>query len=707
MTPVELVLSNLKRVKQVGNGWAACCPAHDDRTPSLSVTEGDDGRALMKCHAGCPVREIASSLGLTISDLMPPRPEFAPDSRTKSSNTFPTAASAVEKLERKMGYLTRAWTYHAANGDPVGKVLRWDGADGKKTIRPVSKQGDGSWAIAAMPDPRPLYRLPDLKPANRVLVCEGEKAADAAQGIGFVATTSAGGANAAAKTDWSPLAAKEVWVFPDNDSPGREYARQVVDLLRRLDPPATARIIESPGLPPSGDFADWIDNHGDAAEPDGMRAEVEGLAATVPRESVTLSATPSPVSRPRVVPDLICLADVEPAEVPWLWPGRIPLGRMSLLVGRPGAGKSFLTCDIAARLSRGREWPDGGVAPTGGTLFICAEDDPADTVVPRLNGAGADRQRVHMLRAAKLVESSGKESSVAFDLSNVDLIRSALDRLPDCRLVVIDPIGSYLGGGVDAHRDNEVRSVLAPLANLAAAKGVAVLLVCHTRKAEASFADDTALGSRAFVGLARSVLHLTIDPDNRTRKMLLPGKCNLAEAAPGLAFEIGGDPPALGWEPEPLVGVHADDAMAALKKPGDRRGPAPAARDAAKDWLTVALRDGQVPVNILRKHSEAAGLSWRTVQRASEELGVRPEKQSFSGGWAWSLPTAPNPQDFRSERPSASQAAKFGTLGESPVKRGSNSRAEAEERQVHDGTTNPQGASEGLSLFPESRGLPD
>lgn len=695
MTPVELVLSKLKKVKRSGSDWVACCPAHDDRTPSLSVTAGNDGRALLKCHAGCEVDEIVSAVGLGLADLMPSRPGLLPETRPTPANTFPTADAAVKSLERKLGKLLQAWTYHDAAGEEVGKVLRWDGALGGKTIRPVSKQGDGTWAVAAMADPRLLYRLPDLKPADRVLVCEGEKAADAARGIGFVATTSAGGAKAAAKTNWSPLAGKEVWVFPDNDAPGRGYARQVVDLLGGLKPPATVRVVELPGLPPSGDFADWVENHGDAAEPDGMRAEVKALAATVSREPVVPPASPSSVGRARVEPDLICLADVEPAEVPWLWPGRIPLGRISLLVGRPGAGKSFLTCDIAARLSRGLAWPDGGIAPQGDTLLICAEDDPADTVVPRLKGAGADRRRVHMLKAAKCVTPAGKESFVAFDLSNVDLIRSSLDRLPGCRLAVIDPVGSYLGSGVDAHRDNEVRGVLFPLATLAAEKGVAVLLVCHTRKAEASSADDTALGSRAFVGLARSVLHLMSDANNRTRKLLLPGKCNLVEPAPGLAFEICGDPPALGWEPEPLVGMHADDAMAAVKKTGDRRGPAPAARNAAADWLTDVLRGGPVTVETLQEQSDAAGFKWRTVQRASEELGVKPVKQSFSGGWAWQLSPAPVRKD--------SEATKPGNLGASCVTRSSNSPAKYEECQVSDRTSPP----EGQSLFPESRGLPD
>jgi hypothetical protein len=242
------------------------------------------------------------------------------------------------------------------------------------------------------------------------------------------------------------------------------------------------------------------------------------------------------------------------------------------------------------------------------------------------------------LKATKILSEDGNERSVAFDLSNVDLIRDALDRLPGCKLVVIDPIGSYLGGQVDAHRDNEVRSVLAPLAALAAERGVAVVLVCHTRKALASFADDMALGSRAFVRLARSVLHLMADPDDEKRKLLLPGKCNLSATPPGLAFRIVGDPGRLEWEPDPLEGFRADDVVAPRESQESKRGPEPTTRDAASEWLADLLKDGPMPVVQIRQQAKAADLSWRTIRRAQESLGIVPRKKAFGGGWEWGLP---------------------------------------------------------------------
>src|SRR5262249_6674763 len=116
---------------------------------------------------------------------------------------------------------------------------------------------------------------------RRVLVCEGEKAAEGARSLGFTSTTSAGGALAAEKTDWRPLAGKEVWVLPDNNAPGRKYVETVAGILAKLKPAPVVRVVELPDLPEGGDIVDWIDAHGEAAEPEGMQAEIEALAQSV------------------------------------------------------------------------------------------------------------------------------------------------------------------------------------------------------------------------------------------------------------------------------------------------------------------------------------------------------------------------------------------------------------------------------------------
>jgi hypothetical protein len=283
MTPIEMVLTKFRNTRETGNGWSACCPAHDDHRASLSISEGADGTVLLVCHAGCTVRAIVSAVDLKLTDLFPPRNGTVAtcSGRPKrSGQTFSSAEDAVAELEHRHGNLSAMWTYHNAQGEPVGLVVRWDLADGKKDIRPIARHDDG-WRIGAMPGPRPPYRLPELAGARLVILCEGEKAADRWRALGFVATTSAGGSQAAGKTDWAPLAGKEVWIFPDNDLPGRKYAETVARILATLRPAPMVRIVEVPGLPDGGDIVDWTDAHGDAAEPDGMRAELEALAQAV------------------------------------------------------------------------------------------------------------------------------------------------------------------------------------------------------------------------------------------------------------------------------------------------------------------------------------------------------------------------------------------------------------------------------------------
>ena len=290
---LEEVLERFPDAKPSGKSWMACCPAHEDGNPSLSISEGDDGRALVHCFAGCPVDAVCEAVGLKSSDLFP-QPSTAStsteprQSRKKPGNcrreavkpqgpAFATSSETVAALERGHGPVSMSWTYHDAAGEPVGIILRWDSPDGKKDIRPVSRYTDG-WRIGGMPGPRPLYRLPELANADREYVCEGEKAVDAARSIGLTATTSAHGAQSPEKSDWGPLAGKEVIILPDNDDPGQQYAEAVGEILSRLDPPAVVKVVELPDLPDKGDIFDWVKAQGDAVEPDELRAQLEAMA---------------------------------------------------------------------------------------------------------------------------------------------------------------------------------------------------------------------------------------------------------------------------------------------------------------------------------------------------------------------------------------------------------------------------------------------
>jgi len=225
--------------RRSGDGWTAFCPAHEAdgrrHSPSLSVTQADSGKVLICCHAnkGCSTDAIVKALGLRLRDLFSDPGGNHKPTTPKATKSYRTPLEAMQSY--KLGDPSMKHPYRDADGKLVGVVYRWDGPHGKE-IRPVAVGEDGRWYPRQMKAPRPLYRLPELlaaDPSALVLVCEGEKAADAVAELGLIGTTSSGGSKAAGKTDWSPLAGRTVWIVPDNDPAGESYAQDVARLCHQ------------------------------------------------------------------------------------------------------------------------------------------------------------------------------------------------------------------------------------------------------------------------------------------------------------------------------------------------------------------------------------------------------------------------------------------------------------------------------------------
>ena len=298
----------------------------------------------------------------------------------------------------------------------------------------------------------------------------------------------------------------------------------------------------------------------------------------------------------------------------------------------------MMTMDVAARVSTGSPMPDGSPGIAGGAdVILCnAEDDPGDTLRPRLDAAGADVARVHHLSGVRDDDESAER---AFTLADVPALADALEANPDVALVVLDPIGSFISGA-DSHRDNEVRAMLAPLVKLAADHDVAVLLVMHKRKSVSRNADDTVLGSRAFTGVVRQVWHLARDPDDESKRLMLPGKCNIAAVAEGMRFGIVGDDQRarVAWDRDP-VRMTADDAMSAeIDRAAAGGDDEHTARDDAKHLILTVLRDGPREVRELEREAKAAGISITgALRRARGELCERPERDGFGKAGRWTI----------------------------------------------------------------------
>lgn len=345
--------------------------------------------------------------------------------------------------------------------------------------------------------------------------------------------------------------------------------------------------------------------------------------------------TPSPH------PSIVSLADVEPQAVDWLWPGRVAIGKLTLLAGDPGLGKSFLTLDMAARVSRGAAWPDDSSAKQtpGGVVLLSAEDDLADTIRPRLDAHLADVTRIVALQSITFGDSLG-DTCRGVDLTkDLPAVEASIDAVESCRLVVIDPISAFLGE-TDSHKNAEVRGVLARLADMAGRNRVAVVAVTHLRKSEGSAIYKT-MGSLAFVAAARAAWAVCKDPTEPRKRLVLPLKNNLAPDIAGLAYQIeeplGGGSPIVSWYAD-SVAISVDEAMA---KPRKQPGPDATVVGEACEWLREKLTDGpKRAAEIYDVGINGEGYGKKTIQRAKKMLNVVAYHKENPGPWLWGLPEA-------------------------------------------------------------------
>jgi hypothetical protein len=345
-------------------------------------------------------------------------------------------------------------------------------------------------------------------------------------------------------------------------------------------------------------------------------------------------------------PVLIRLNTVAPKPITWLWRGRIAIGKLTMLSGDPGLGKSLLTIDLSARVSMGARWPDSSdYTPLGGVVMLSAEDDAADTIRPRLDAAGADCLRISLLTGISHYDPDEKERFLAtFNLSrDLGALEQAIGSTPDCRLVVIDPISAFCGA-TDSHKNADVRGLLAPLSELAQRRQVAVIGVNHlTKSAVGVPAMYRTMGSLAFVAAARAAWAVVKDKQDPSKRLFLPIKNNLAADIAGLSYSIveNNGHPCLAWSLDPVI-MSVDEAMATNPDSRD------AERRRAKEWLQSALADGPLAVKEIAQQANKSGMKWATIRRAKDDLKIHAHREGFGPGavWHWRLPFPQESGDF-------------------------------------------------------------
>lgn len=330
------------------------------------------------------------------------------------------------------------------------------------------------------------------------------------------------------------------------------------------------------------------------------------------------------------------LSEVKPERLQWLWPGRLPTGKIVTLDGDPGLGKSTLALDIAATVTNGGAWPDGGRCEhPGDVLLLSGEDGLADTVAPRAIAAGADTSRIHAIEGKAAIDpDTGERYLQSITLADVLMLSEAMARV-GAALLIVDVLMAFLPGGIDAHKDQDIRRVLTALSKSADTNGCTVLLLRHLNKTKGADPLYRGGGSIGIVGAARSGLLVTADPNDPARRVLATVKSNLAQMPTALAYRLADSPEhgvaRVQWDG--TVNYQAAELLAGPSVDEDND------RSDVDDWLTTLLTAGPVESAEVYKAADAAGFSKDKAKRAKKRIGVKAHKSSGDGPWMWTLET--------------------------------------------------------------------
>jgi hypothetical protein len=321
---------------------------------------------------------------------------------------------------------------------------------------------------------------------------------------------------------------------------------------------------------------------------------------------------------------LTTLADVQPERVSWLWPGRIPVGKLVTLDGDPGLGKSTLALAITATITTAGIWPDGSVcAYPGAVLLMSAEDGLADTIRPRLDAAGADVTKVHAVDGVPIDADGTLRPPTLADVLALD---EAITRT-GARLLVIDVVMAYLPNGTDSHKDQDIRRVLSRLAALADRTGCTVLLLRHLNKTSGRDPLYRGGGSIGIVGAARAGLLVAPDPDDTDRRVLASVKSNLGPAPDSLAYRLVGEGEfgvaRVQWEG---ATAYTASALLATSDDADDRGE-------VESWLRDYLEaEGRANAGDVIRDGKLAGFSENQVKKARKRVGAASIRHGFGKG---------------------------------------------------------------------------
>ena len=322
--------------------------------------------------------------------------------------------------------------------------------------------------------------------------------------------------------------------------------------------------------------------------------------AEIPNRNYFKSIVLKEPSKPETV-KIIRMSDVELTPVEWLWKPYLPFGKLSVLQGNPGEGKTYFAMHLAAACTNGKLLPNMERMEPFNVIYQTAEDGLGDTVKPRLIEAGADLDRVLVI----------DDSEVQLTLSDERIEKAIIEN--NARLVIIDPIQAYLGADVDMNRANEVRPIFMRLGQVAQRTGCAILLIGHLNKAAGMQSLQRGLGSIDIAAAVRSVMFIGKLKHDPTMRILTHEKSSLAPPGASLAFSLG-DEGGFRWVGE--YDITADEMLSGIEPQRETK------TQQAKDLICTLLAGGkQVLSEDIDKAALERGIPGRTVRDAKRELG--------------------------------------------------------------------------------------
>lgn len=629
-------------LKRDGSGrQKALCPLHSEDTPSFTVFE--DGFKCFGCSAHGSNVDLLLKAGLASAPLeaakmIAERFGIEVEQRKTRKQKPLTLADYAAYVKLPQDFLSKSFHIRETPKGLEMPYLNEAREEVATRIRTNLKAKDGSrWPKGTVPTLYGLWGLERMKKAGNVLLVEGESDT---QVCWFNQTPALGVPGATAfKKEWASmlLPFSLIAIIQEPGEAGEKFVKSIGAALKEANYRGQVKAVTLSEKDPRDLWLKYGERFKEELEAPIVRAPVIDLKG---------KATEAKKQR---TPITVRVSDVQREEVSWLWKHRIPRGKLTIVEGDPGEGKSFLSQAIATAITRGYGLPgEEEQREPENVLIMNAEDGLADTIRPRLEDMGADISKVVALRGLR--DEEGQERSLT--LADLDVIEKAIvEHRP--AFVIIDPIIAYVAGK-DTHKANEVRSLLAPLAALAEKHQCAILAIRHLNKG-ASKASYRGQGSIDFLAACRSAFLAGEDPDNPGRKVLCHIKANLAPKTPSLTYTINDGRFLWGGESELTAEqVLADQAG------GEEKNQL----EDAKGFLRDLLRDGPLPSSEVKRQAKEAGIAERTVWRAKTTLGVKAVKGGFEGGWKWSLPPEPCQESpKRAKNHGVAEMAALGKLG--------------------------------------------